>query len=292
MEEIKAGLDTHPYKSKVTTITGETQVCIKEKLIFTVPNATSKTITEATQRYREECSEACFAAGTLVHTKEGLVAIEKIKVGDWVLSKPENGGEQAYKRVLKTFAHAPTSVIEVYGKIPGTQNEIVRVVSTLNHPFWLVGEGWTAADKFPLRSQFELVDGSNTRCLGNNNIYASDVEGVGWVPAHLGDLSRPGIQWDYINDKLVADYVMAIERIQALEEEHPLYTQNALEEAERSETNYPYLKLPVYNLEVEDFHTYYVGRIGIWVHNTNCGGLQVEVKAGEVLSEAMIKNPY
>ncbi|MCL2076530.1 MAG: Hint domain-containing protein [Betaproteobacteria bacterium] len=33
----------------------------------------------------------CFIAGTLVHTREGLVPIEQIKVGDWVLSKPESG---------------------------------------------------------------------------------------------------------------------------------------------------------------------------------------------------------
>jgi hypothetical protein len=40
-----------------------------------------------------------------------------------------------------------------------------------------------------------------------------------------------------------------------------------------------YLHLPVYNLEVEDFHTYYVGEHGIWVHNTNCGGLKFEVNS-------------
>jgi Hint domain-containing protein len=33
---------------------------------------------------------ACFAAGTLVHTREGLKAIEQIQVGDWVLSKHES----------------------------------------------------------------------------------------------------------------------------------------------------------------------------------------------------------
>ncbi|MBM5572007.1 hypothetical protein GM173_10520 [Deefgea chitinilytica] len=31
----------------------------------------------------------------------------------------------------------------------------------------------------------------------------------------------------------------------------------------------PYLKVRVYNLEVEDFHTYFVD-CGVWVHNTNC----------------------
>ena len=32
----------------------------------------------------------CFVAGTLVHTKDGLKPIEQIKIGDWVLSRPES----------------------------------------------------------------------------------------------------------------------------------------------------------------------------------------------------------
>lgn len=40
-----------------------------------------------------------FAAGTLVHTKEGILPIECIKVGDWVLSQPEAKRENIYKRV-------------------------------------------------------------------------------------------------------------------------------------------------------------------------------------------------
>lgn len=30
---------------------------------------------------------------------------------------------------------------------------------------------------------------------------------------------------------------------------------------------------PVYNFTVEGFHTYHVGELGVWVHNTNCGEL-------------------
>jgi hypothetical protein len=50
--------------------------------------------------------EACFVAGTLVHTREGLKPIEEIKVGDYVLSKPESGeGELCYQPVTQTFEH-------------------------------------------------------------------------------------------------------------------------------------------------------------------------------------------
>jgi hypothetical protein len=47
-----------------------------------------------------------FCAGTLVHTDKGLVPIEQIKVGDMVLSRPEDGDENTpteYKRVTRTF---------------------------------------------------------------------------------------------------------------------------------------------------------------------------------------------
>lgn len=218
---------------------------------------------------------ACFAAGTLVHTKEGLVPIEKINVGDWVLSKPENGGEREHKRVLKTFAHASSPVMQVSCTLPEDLNRGDRVISTFNHPFWLKDKGWTLAENLPRGfnrdgSMFELVDGRNTFVRGCGEIFVSDTEGVGWTPSHMGDLKRPGTLWDYKKHRLIGGDVYAIDRVQALESEHPLYKQLALEEAEKSEDNYPYLKLPVYNLEVEDFHTYYVGKIGIWVHNTNC----------------------
>ena len=45
-----------------------------------------------------------FVSGTLIHSTNRLIPIEKIQVGDLVLSKPENGeGEPYYKRVINIF---------------------------------------------------------------------------------------------------------------------------------------------------------------------------------------------
>jgi hypothetical protein len=47
-----------------------------------------------------------FCAGTLIHTDQGLVPIQDIKVGDLVLSKPESDeGEICYQPVVSTFQH-------------------------------------------------------------------------------------------------------------------------------------------------------------------------------------------
>ena len=61
----------------------------------------------------------------------------------------------------------------------------------------------------------------------------------------------------------------------AIEHDHPIY----------DVPEHLLLKLPVYNLEVEDFHTYYVGEYGVWVHNQNCGGLAFEQQASSVAAE-------
>src|SRR6218665_1877512 len=58
-------------------------------------------------------ARGCLAAGTPVHTEDGLRPIEEITAGDWVLSKAEKTGEQAYKRVLSTGVLEPEVVMAV-----------------------------------------------------------------------------------------------------------------------------------------------------------------------------------
>lgn len=61
-------------------------------------------ISDARPSEKEMAQHACFIAGTLVHTDKGLVPINKIKVGDRVLSRDENNpdAENVYKRVVST----------------------------------------------------------------------------------------------------------------------------------------------------------------------------------------------
>jgi Pretoxin HINT domain len=229
-------------------------------------NDSDKTQSSTEHRARRWVEQgACFAKGTLVHTKEGLKPIEQIQVGDRVLSKPENGGEQAYKRVLKTFAHEPQRIAQLQYTLPGQNLEdLIRNVqgiktghinTTLNHPFWTKEEGWTAPSHMQHNGigafHFQDKDGGEVEFWSIKNIYLSDQPNVGWTsnskPENIS--VNKGSLWDYAEHRLVA----------ASE-----FPPDDIAEGERPD---PYFKAPVYNLEVEDFHTYYVGEHGLWVHN-------------------------
>ena len=61
----------------------------------------------------ETCA-LCFPAGTPVRTKRGLIPIEKIKVGDEVLSRNLTSGKPEYKKVLGLTKPHPDNLLEVW----------------------------------------------------------------------------------------------------------------------------------------------------------------------------------
>ncbi len=81
---------------------------------------------------------SCFVAGTPVWTETGLVAIEKIKIGDRVLSQDPNTGELTFKIVTQATIRPPAGLAQV--SIGDEQ-----IVATKGHPFWVVGQGWRMA---------------------------------------------------------------------------------------------------------------------------------------------------
>ncbi|TXT38222.1 MAG: YD repeat protein [Comamonadaceae bacterium] len=216
-------------------------------------------------------SGACFIAGTLVHTKEGLVAIEKLKVGDLVLSRPENpehGTELAYKRVVKTFVHEDKEIHRVRAwdnPNPCSGNvkaKFMDMYSTLDHPFWVDDYGWTAASKIPGMygsAKLQMFDGSDS--WGDHcNVYQTGQNDVVWA-ASSGWEGSGGL-WNIAVSQCLNPNVY-------FGESQPDLTWPWDEEYEVDGEGYIY-KTTVYNIEVEDYHTYFVGEWGVWVHNANC----------------------
>ncbi|MBL8473156.1 MAG: Hint domain-containing protein [Rhodocyclaceae bacterium] len=237
------------------------------------------------QRTFPEMVGGCFIAGTLVHTDKGLVPIEQIKVGDMVLSQPEGGGEIAYKRVVNTFTHEDKVIWVVKysfvdGAVPDviTHNMVYHLYATENHPFWVDGKGWVAARYLDAGDSIRVASGMSAQIEQVWPVVRTPIEGIGWVSSDLVD-SFTGIEdqghvvnfcagsnlWSYniFEENGVKGvphfggmFALAFTKPFSGEDLYDIYTSDD-----------PYFKTRVYNLEVEDFHTYYVGEFGVWVHN-------------------------
>ncbi|GHU28609.1 hypothetical protein AGMMS50256_11300 [Betaproteobacteria bacterium] len=209
---------------------------------------------------------ACFVAGTLVHTKEGLVPIEQIKVSDLVLSRSENpndGEELAYKRVSKIFVHHDKEVMNIQCSekinwLPG-KKEFFDLFVTFDHPFWVEGEGWTAAAKlknnFYGRSKLHLLNRADG-FASPARVYQTGQEGIGWIGA--AGWQGDGALWNFDENRYL-DTLSYFDTYQWPWDEN----------GDIDGEGYVY-KTTVYNIEVEDYHTYFVGEKGVWVHNANC----------------------
>jgi len=89
----------------------------------------------------------CLVAGTPVWTASGLLAVEKIKVGDLVLSQNAESGELALKPVLRTTIRPRGQTVKF------TAGE-ESFESSGGHVFWVAGDGWKKASE--LRSGMVL----------------------------------------------------------------------------------------------------------------------------------------
>ena len=122
-----------------------------------------------------------------------MLAIEKIKSGDKVISTDPETMETSPKTVLETYIREVTTLVHL--TVNGEE-----IVTTVDHPFYVNSRGFVKAGELAIGD--ELLD-------PNKNIL------------------------------LVENYDVELT-------EEPV---------------------KVYNFEVEDFHTYHVGRLGVLVHN-------------------------
>ena len=200
---------------------------------------------------------SCFIAGTPVFTEAGEVAIDSIEPGDMVLSRKEEGGELAYRPVVRTVTHTNKVIVAVTYVDPEKPDRKSLTFATDNHPFWVEGRGWVAAGAMRLGYKLQGTDGRKIVVSAISAVYRTETPGVGWYQLDpnygaLGnDVDFNGPAWRLVKSR----------------------TSRPNEEF----VDGPFLGVNVYNFEVDGFHTYFVGSPGVWVHNANCafngGGL-------------------
>ncbi|PJZ47603.1 Hint domain-containing protein [Leptospira saintgironsiae] len=173
--------------------------------------------------------DTCFVAGTLIRTKEGYTAIDKLKVGDYVLSHNEKTGILSYNKITETFIHDVPAIYKI------TYTNGTEVETTWNHPFYIKGEGWTQA-KF-LNPEQRSVTASSIRNAA--------------ILREMSDRPQMSISLAALNNKATVTPW------------NELYEGTAgiakIERVIRPEK--------VYNIEVEGDHSYFVTRTGLLVHN-------------------------
>lgn len=278
------------------------------RLNFTLPPSTFKQMEQKYAKdfsgdamYRKIIADAedqlhrlsCFVAGTLVHTQEGLRPIEQIKVGDYVLSKSESGeGEVSYKRVVKTFEREGQEVWFVgYSVLDGSKKEEF-VVATADHPFHVKRtincsqeiyeeSVWVKTYDLYCRQErgdttiFELADGREAKCglVGPIIALKSPARGVVFTSLGVGDGNDDwGVDFSkdtpaYLGWELRYGSTLPISTFPDMPSDL-LYGDLAPDAVTSVTCGHTPLLNTVYNLEVEDTHTYYVGELGVLVHNT------------------------
>lgn len=149
----------------------------------------------------------CFAAGTMVATPSGDRAIDTLKVGEIVWSKPEHGGEPFAAAILATHVRTDQPIyrlkLESIRKDGAAEGETLLV--TPSHPFYVP-------------AQHDFVPAINLK--------------PGDLLQSLGDGASENVST----------------RVQSLELFQPVGK--------------------TFNLTVDIGHTFYVGKLKTWVHNT------------------------
>jgi hypothetical protein len=94
----------------------------------------------------------CLAAGTLVWTKSGQRPIERLEIGDLVLSQNVNSGELCFQPIIGRTLRSATEMLKVE-----CAGEMLR--TSPGHPMWVAGEGWQMAKEIAAGDVLHTVGG-------------------------------------------------------------------------------------------------------------------------------------
>ena len=136
---------------------------------------------------------ASLGAGTLVHTLEGPLPIEKINVNDRVLAQDTTSGKLSFQPVVAVRAAVPAPTLKVRAG-----GESIPVTGLLR--FWKTGKGWTMAR--------DLKAGDRLRMAGDI-LRVAAVEPQANQPVYNIDVAECGDLFVGANRVLVHDFGIA-----------------------------------------------------------------------------------
>lgn len=182
-------------------------------------------------------------AGTPIWTDRGPIPIEQLRIGERVLSKSEATGERAYHKVVRMPSCKRLAIMCIrYCLPPPDDKEAHYHYATAHHPVWVKGSGWTPAYQLEGGEELELHDGRSAYALEVVPVYKTDRPDVGWEPEYTH--STVGFEANFSNGWIwVADRVG---------EPASLGSKDS------------HLLVSIYDFELENFHTYYFGELGVW----------------------------
>ncbi len=214
-----------------------------------------------------------FVAGTLVHTDSGLVPIQDIKVGDKVLSKPEDSPDAAlcYQCVTAThrFADSTLHMIRFCEVFPDSYDKytLIEVFATPNHLFWQKGVCRTRADQLRCGDEVLLESGNKAVVFEWAPVLRTKQKNIGWVAVGLEQLgemnarNHSGHLIEFSNDKISTPF----NHPDLAQNRKVLYWDYAADDLTGGYFCDWTVKHTVYNLSVENTQTYFVHTSGIWV---------------------------
>lgn len=218
-----------------------------------------------------------FVSGTLIHSINGLIPIEKVQVGDFVLSNTLNNQDApSYKSVVSISEFDKQVVCYVSYGLNGIQNEkegesvgICFVVVTENHQFWVEqSESWEISDPIyqqqwvranQLRSGMILLlaDGRTVEVFMVQKIVRTNIPNMGWL--QVSDLPL-GSRIDLSGDSPTA---YPRNGRGSVTDTDKLFDNDGVEWEDYEA--HVWLRQKVYNFEVESQSTYFVDQLGLMV---------------------------
>ena len=107
----------------------------------------------------------CFVAGTPVHLKDKTKSVEKVKIGDSVVSRDPKTGKTELRKVIGTRIRYADKILTLnFGNLE-TSKKLDAIQCTPEHPFYVAGKGFTAAGDLKVGDVIVTQDGPNVKIL-------------------------------------------------------------------------------------------------------------------------------